>query len=309
MVDLLIFEANKLHPIIMQHHHRQSDEIEELYRKAVAYGQRGDVYNAVKLCKLIVRKSPDWSAPYAYLSNIYKGRNEWKPTLHYSEKAIEYNPFNETTWENLALAATALESWKKARLAWNQLGFRFKDSNEELRLDLGFIPVRLNPSTQPEIVEATRIDPARAIIESIPQPSSGRRFKDLMLLNSKPNKDFILHGKKLGVFDELQVLKSSLWRTYAVVLQTGSQEDVDIFANLCHEADLGFDNWSNAARFFQSNLHPKVMEYYDNAIFGKLKREAFIVAIAARRDEDVEEVLKNWEIISLKKYGGLEWLY
>lgn len=306
---MLIFGTSKLHINIMQHHHRQSDEIEELYRKAVEYGQWGDVYNAVKLCKLIIRKSPDWSAPYAYLSNVYKGRNEWKPALHYSKKAIEHNPFNETTWENLALSATALESWKTARHAWNQLGFRLKDSEEEIHLDLGLIPVRLNPTTQPEIIEATRIDPARAIVESIPQPSSGRRYKDLLLLNSRPNKDFILHGKKLGVFDELEVLKPSLWRTYAVMLQTASINDVNTLVNLCKEADLGFDNWSNAARFFQSNLHPKVMEYYDQTVFGKLDREAFIVAIASRRDEAVVEVLKNWEIITLQKFTGLEWLY
>ncbi|MEO1260448.1 MAG: hypothetical protein AAFZ15_16750 [Bacteroidota bacterium] len=293
----------------MQHHHRQSDEIEELYRQAVAYGQRGDVYHAVKLCKLIARKSPDWSAPYAYLSNVYRNRNEWKPALHYSEKAIEYNPFNEVTWENLALAATAMESWKTARHAWNQLGFRFKNNDEEISLDLGLVPVRLNPTTQPEIVEATRIGPARAIIESIPQPSSGRRYKDLVLLNNKPNKDFVLHGKKLGVFDELEILKSSLWRTYAVILQTGSQEAADTLANLCGEAGLGFDNWSNATRFFQSNLHPKLMEYYDQAIFAKMEKDAFIVAIAARRDEDILEVLKNWEIITLQKFSDLEWLY
>ncbi|HFA51905.1 MAG TPA: hypothetical protein ENJ95_23050 [Bacteroidetes bacterium] len=293
----------------MQQRHPQTNEIEELYRMAVEYDRRGDVYNAVKLCKLIVRKSPDWSAPYAYLSHIYKGRTEWKPTLHYSLKAIEYNPFNEGTWENMALAATALEDWKTARQAWNQLGFKFKNIDEELRLDLGLVPVRLLPNTQPEIVEATRIGPARAIIESIPQPSSGRRYKDLVLLDSKPNKSFVLHGRKLGVFDELQVLKESLWRTYALILLTPSDKDVDILANLCEEAGLGFDNWSNAARFFQSHLHPKVMEYYDKAVFGKLEREAFLVAIAAGKDQEVLEVLKNWEIISLKKYENLERLY
>lgn len=293
----------------MFNHQRQSDEIEELYRKAVAYGQVGDVYHAVKLCKLIARKSPDWSAPYAYLSNIYKDRNEWKPALHYSEKAIEYNPFNESTWENLALAATALHAWATARHAWNQLGFKFKKSDEELRFDFGLVPVRLNPTSQPEIVEATRIDPARAIIESIPQPSSGRRYKDLVLLNHKPNKQYILHGKKLSVFDELEVLQSSNWRTYVVLLETSSQQHVDQLMLLCKEAEIGFDNWSNAARFFQSNLHPKVMEYFDQSIFGKLEKEVFMVAMATRREETIRKALRNWEIITLQKYSGLEWLY
>ena len=293
----------------MQHGQRPSYEVEELYRQAVEYGHRGDVYNAVKLCKLIVRKSPDWSAPYAYLSSIYKNRNEWKPALHYSLQAIEHNPFNETVWENTAIAATALEDWKTARHAWNQLGFKFKNSMEELRLDLGLIPVRLNPATQPEIVEAQRIDPARAIVKSIPQPSSGCRYNDLVLLDSKPNKNFVMHGRKLGVFDELQVLKSSLWLTYAVVLHTSSKESVDTLARLCKEAGLGFDNWSNATRFFQANLHQKVMEFYDQSIFGKLSQDAFLVAIAARNYSDVLTVLKSWEVITLNHYRGLECLY
>ncbi len=292
----------------MQHYHRPANEIEDLYRKAVEYDRCGDVYNAVKLCKLIVRKSPDWSAPYAYLSNIYKGRNEWIPTLHYSLKAVEHNPFDETTWGNMALAATVLENWQTARHAWNQLGFQFKNSEEELHLDLGIIPVRLNPTTHPEIVEAKRVDPARAIIHSIPQPSSGRRYNDLVLLDSKPNKNFILYGRKLDVFDELEILNSSAWRTYVVVLETSSNEDVRTLENLCVKARLGFDNWSNAARFFQSSLHPKVMEYYDQAIFGKLVQDAYLVAIAARKDKEVLDVLKNWEIITLQKFNGLECL-
>ncbi len=293
----------------MQHRHRQTNEIEDLYRQAVEYDRRGDVYNAVKLCKLIVRKSPDWSAPYAYLGNIYKGRNEWIPTLHYCKKAVEHNPFDETTWGNMALAATVLENWQTARHAWNQLGFEFKNSEEELSLDLGTVPVRLNPTTNPEIVEAKRVDPARAVIHSIPQPSSGRRYKDLVLLDSKPDKNFVLHGRKLDVFDELEILNHSAWRTYAVVLETPSNEDVRTLAGLCTKARIGFDNWSNAARFFQSSLHPKVMEYYDQAIFGKLVQNAYLVAIAARKDKEVLDVLKNWEIITLQKFNSLECLF
>ena len=86
-------------------------------------------------------------------------------------------------------------------------------------------------------------------------------------------------------------------------------EHVNTLGKLCEEADLGFDNWSNATRFFQSNIHPKVMEYYDQTVFGKLEKKSFLVAIAARRDENVLEVLKNWEIITLQKFSGLEWLY
>ncbi len=292
----------------MPNRKRQPSEAEELYRQAVEYGSRGDVYNAVKLCKLVAKLSPDWSAPFAYLGGIYRQRHEWKPTLHYCRKAVEHNPLNDPVWENMALAATALGKWHTARQAWNQLGFRFKDSEEELHLDLGIVPVRLNPGGRPEIVEAHRIDPARAVIGSIPQPSSGRRFRDVILLESKPDQTIVLQGRKLGVFDEIQVLKSSRWRTYAVVLQTSSQADVDTLAQLCTESDLGFDNWSNASRFLRPDLHPKVSEYFDPSIFGQVQREFFLVAMASLRKKDVLAALKNWKIITLKNFDGLECL-
>ncbi len=208
----------------------------------------------------------------------------------------------------MALAATALERWKTARHAWNQLGFNFKVCEEELRIDLGLIPVLLNPTNQPEIVEAKRIDPARAVIANIPQPSSGKRYMDTILLDIKPKKNFVLRGKKMGVYNELEILTSSLWHTYVVVLESSSLADVDVLDGLCQEAHLGFDNWSNATRFFQSNLHPKVFEYYDQSIFGKPVHDAFLVALAAKNEEDVLAVLKNWEIITLQKFRGLECL-
>lgn len=292
----------------MPNHKRHPNEAEELYRKAVEYGHRGDVYHAVKLCKLVARLSPDWSAPYAYLGGIYRSRKEWRPALHYCGKAIEHNPLNDAAWENMAMAATALGQWATAREAWNHLGFKLKISEDEPHLDLGIVPICLNPGTQPEIVEAHRIDPARAVIAGIPQPSSGRRFRDVVLLENKSNRTVNLNGQNIGVFDEIERFEASRYKTWAVILQTDTQADVDILAKLCTDADLGFDNWSNALRFFQSHLHPKVSEYFDRAIFGQQKRDFFLVAIAAKRAAEVEWVLRAWEVITLKSYDGLELL-
>ena len=291
--------------------HRQEDHtnLEHLYRQVIEYDRQGDVYNAAKLCKRLAKLAPDWSAPFAFLGRMYRSRNEWKPTLHYCLKAVEHNPFDENIWETMGLAATALGDWVTARYAWNQLGFQFKNSAEALRLDLGVVPVRLNPFTQPEVVAVHRIDPVRATIESIPQPSSGRRYKDLILIESKPSARFFQQNKKLPVHDEVQLLKQSAWRTYAVLLHTSAQSDVDILANLCMEAGLGFDNWSNATRFFQPNLHDRVADYFDKSIFGNLEREAFLVALATREPAALAKVLKTWAVITLHKYDEPECLF
>ncbi|MFQ5445381.1 MAG: tetratricopeptide repeat protein [Saprospiraceae bacterium] len=301
--------AEKTTKDTMQEYNEQMTEVENLYREVVKYDRAGDVYNAVKLCKRVARLAPDWSAPFAYLGWIYKCRQEWKPTYHYSLRAVENNPFDDNTWEHLALAATVLKEWETARLAWNQLGFEFKESDEALRLNLGSIAACLNPGTHPEIVEASRIDPARAVIESIPQPSSGHRYQDLVLLDVKPNRYHHVKGRKIPVYDELQLLKQSPWRTFAVLLHTSSRKNVNTLAQLCNEAGLGFDNWSNAARFFTPGLHPRVSEYFDHTIFGKLERDTFLVAIASLSKPAVEEVLQSWEVISLDAYSGLECLF
>lgn len=293
----------------MEQHQEDHTHVEHLYRQVIEYDRRGDVYNAAKLCKRLAKLAPDWSAPFAFLSRMYRSRNEWKPTLHYCLKAVENNPFDDGIWETLGLAATALGEWETARYAWNQLGFQFKKSDSALHLDLGVVPVRLNPLTQPEIVAARRIDPVRATVESIPQPSSGRRYKDLILIENKPNARLFYQSNKLQVHDEVQLLKQSAWRTYTVLLHTSSQADIDTLANLCLEAELGFDNWSNAARFFQPNLHKKVAEYFDHSIFGKLEREVFLVALAARDVQAIFVVLKNWSVITLKKFETPECLF
>ena len=170
------------------------------------------------------------------------------------------------------------------------------------------MPLRLNPGTQPEIVAARRIDPVRAAIESIPQPSSGRCYKDLVLMENKPNGQLYQQSKKLPIHDELQLLKSSNWHSFSVLLYTDSPADVDTFANLCLSANLGFDNWSNATRFFQPNLHRNVAEYFDQAVFGKLEREVFLVAMAAKQMKEVENLLETWRVITLRECSKPEQL-
>ncbi|MCC6725663.1 MAG: hypothetical protein IT258_14235 [Saprospiraceae bacterium] len=285
-----------------------NDAAEQLYRLVVEYDRRGDVYNAVKLCKRLARMAPDWSVPFAFLSRTYRSRMEWKPTFHYCLRAVEHNAFDENLWETLGIAATALAEWETARYAWNQLGFHFKPSKEALNLDLGIIPLRLNPLTQPEVVAARRIDPVRAVIESIPQPSSGRRYGDLVLMENKPQAQLYQQHKTLPIHDELQLLKSSNWHTFSVLLYTDSAADVDALANLCLSASLGFDNWSHATRFFQPNLHRNVAEYFDQAIFGKMEREVFLVAMSAKQQNEVEHLLETWRVITLRECGQVEQL-
>lgn len=290
----------------MKEHFSNNVELEKLYREVMNYDRAGDVYNAVKLCKRLAKLAPDWSAPYAYLGRLYKNRKEWKPVFHYCLKAVKNNPFDDETWSHLALAATVLEEWDIARQAWNQLGYNFRKIDRELQLEMGRIAVCLNPDTNPEIVEATRIDPVRVVIQSIPQPSSGRRYQDTLLIDLNPSGFHHIGKHRIHYFNELEHLKRSPWKTFAAYLHTHSIDDVAVLAALCEDNNLGFDNWSHALRYLKPKLHPKVTEYFDLTMSGKHPRDFYLVALASKDKAKVEPVLKEWEIITLKKFSQLE---
>jgi tetratricopeptide (TPR) repeat protein len=284
-----------------------TDNIQLLFEEALAYDRAGDSYNAVKLYKKLVRLAPNWSLPYHFLSLFYRERNEWKPSFHYSQKAIETNPEDKTAWQILATSATALRRWQTARLAWNQLGFEFRKNDKILNLDLGLIPICINPKTKPEIVWARQIGPARAQIESIPQPSSERRYKELVLIDNQPIAHRNLGGKRVPVFEELEKIRLSAYDTYAVILETSEKNSVDILDKLCLDAGIGFDNWSKATRQFWFRNQELFPEFFGAEIFHKEHENTNyqLIAFASKSFLDVKEVLHTWKIITLQSYRDL----
>ena len=281
--------------------------IQSVFEEALAYDRAGDAYNAVKLYKKVVKMAPEWSLPYHFLSIFYRGRNEWKPSFYYSQKAVEINPEDKTARHILATAATALRRWKIAREAWNELGFDFKKSEKALDLDLGLIPVCINVKTKPEIVWARQIDPARARIESIPQPSSDHRWREEILIDNQPMAHRTLRGKRLPIYAELERVRLSPFQTYAVILETGQQKDVDILDGLCIDADVGFDNWSKATRQFWRRNREVLPEFFGAEIFSRAHTDTpySLIALSAKNNFEVKEVLYAWKVITLQSYRNL----
>lgn len=284
-----------------------STDIQSIFDEALAYDRAGDAYNAVKLYKKVVKLAPDWSLPYHFLSLFYRQRNEWKPSFHYSQKAIETNPEDKTAWRILATSATALRRWQTARKAWNELGFEFRQTDKVLNLDLGLIPVCINPKTKPEIVWARQIDPARAQIESIPQPASERRYKEIILIDNQPVAHRRLRGKRVPIYEELESVRLSAYNTYAVILETRKKSEVDILDKLCLDAEIGFDNWSKVTRQFQIRNQEILPEYFGAEIFSEAHKDSSyqLVALAAKNSIEVKEVLYSWKIITLQSYRDL----
>ncbi|MEM6320614.1 MAG: hypothetical protein AAF960_23295 [Bacteroidota bacterium] len=281
---------------------RPQPNIRPLFRKAVALDRQGDVYTAVKIYKKLIKLAPNWSPPYQYLSSIYKYHNDWKAAFHYGQRAIENGADKPDTWRNFAIAATALKKWKIARNAWNKVGFQLKESKKAPNFDMGLVPVRLRYDNFQEIVWAKQIGPARAIIESIPDPVSDRNYGDTILIDFKVTGYRIVKGKKVPVYDELELVKRSHYRTFLVFLHDAQKNEANLLDRLCFNNDLGFDNWSHLNEM-QLNKNLRCLpEYYNEDLEFNMEGEELRIAIAAEQASDVEEVMRAWTAISLKSY-------
>jgi hypothetical protein len=90
-----------------------------------------------------------------------------------------------------------------------------------------------------------RIDPARARIESIPTPESGRRYKDLLLHDGEPRGKRAYGEQLLSVFDELAVLEPSPFETWGVDLVAPSEADLEeLFRSVARGCDAALEDWT-----------------------------------------------------------------
>ena len=81
----------------------------------------------------------------------------------------------------ITIASTALRKWDDVRSVWKDNGINVDGESGPIEMDFGMTPVRLNPEDDGEVVWATRIDPVRARLDSIPYKESGFKHGDIVL--------------------------------------------------------------------------------------------------------------------------------
>jgi hypothetical protein len=121
-----------------------------------------------------------------------------------------------------------------------------------VRLPLGSAAVRLSPEGEAEVVWGRRLDPARIEVLSIPLPSSGRRWGEVVLHDGVP------HGERATsqsagsavypVFDEIELWAPSPVPTWLVLLEADTAADRDALERLAAEAGYAAEDWSSSVR-------------------------------------------------------------
>ena len=276
--------------------------INALYEDALRYDHQGDTYNAVKLYKKLTKLAPQWAPPFQRLGAIYKYRGEWKPCLHYNKKTVALDSGSQYAWWDLGIAATALKKWRIARNVWSKFGKAPVQGWQP-----GPVSIRLEYDGKYEILWADSIDPARCQLRNIPHPASGHRYRDILLFDRIASGYQVVHHKRFPVYPVLGLFKRSSFSTYSCRLHTGEAAAIAALEQLCREANLGFELWSNATRSYAPAPGAGNPEYYGPDLFGELPAEGAVeVAIAAKREKQVLQVLKNWTIISLQTFSDLK---
>ncbi len=208
----------------------------------------GDTEAAATLYAQAANAQPRWPAPWFNLGLIHKYGGDWAASLHANQQALQRDPAHQGAIWNAGIAATALGQWRQARAMWRRYGIDMADSDEPTEMPPTLTPIRIAPQQQPEVVWAHRIDPARALIRSVPTASSGRRYGDLLLHDGAPKGYRRVNGRELAVFDELQVLKPSDYATWELQVQHIDAEQTTALIQRLVDADLPAEDWGTSLR-------------------------------------------------------------
>ena len=277
---------------------------DQLLHQAIELEENGDTEQAITIYHQIIDIFRDWSVPHYNLGLLYKYQNNWQLSFVHNKKATDLSPDDEAGWWNLGIAATALRDWRTARQAWNHFGLNLEITDEEPNLNLSKAPVRLDPDNKAEVVWCTRIDPARAIIDSIPLASCGHRYGDIILNDGAAVGHRISGGKEYPVFNELQLLNKSKYSTYSITAYTNDQGDIDKLIELCAGFDVEVEDWSTLRILCKQCSEGTPHEQHDHDLKDGTADDRYIGFASVTKDS-LQKVLDNWRAISLCEHSEI----
>ncbi len=235
--------------------------------------------------------APEWSVPWYNLGLLHKYRGNWDESLESNQRAVELSPSDGDSWWNLGIAATALGRWDVARLAWKNCGISVPEGDGPIEMDLGHVPIRLTANTEGEVVWCHRIDPARAILLSVPLPESGHRWGDLVLHDGAANGYRMLQGQKVPVFDELAILQQSGFVTFVAELKA-EPDTLETLSLIADDLGGAAEDWSTSTHILCKECSEGTPGHLHDA--ERMTPADPHCGIAARDEAHAQEILNAW---------------
>jgi hypothetical protein len=225
----------------------------------------GDAATAESYLLELVDLHPETAWLWFDLGLFAKRRRDWAECARLNQRSLEAEaePEGDPAQWNLGIAATALGDWPTARRAWSAYGVTVPEGTGELTMELGAVPIRLNPEprhlgetqleldgqTYPtEVVWCRRLDPARGMIQNVPTPESGHRFGDLLLHDGEPVGTRQLGDVEVPVFHELALLRAADTPTLRTAVSCPSKDDSVALEEAFAAAGWAAEDWTRGIR-------------------------------------------------------------
>jgi hypothetical protein len=257
--------------------------------RGIRLEEAGDEAAAIRAYRQAIKWDRRWSVPWFNLGLMFKRRGRWHESLTHNERAVELNPSDEGAWWNLGIAATGLGNWQRAREAWKSCGIDVPDGEGPPEMDFGTTPIRLNPSIDAEVVWCKRIDPARAVILSVPLPESAHRCGDVVLHDGARNGSRVFHGVEVPVFDELQLLQPSPLGTFIIRLAGVTASEAEELTQAAAVAGVEAEDWTANIQSLCKNCSEGKVDHAHGPVEDSTNR---IIGIAATSDAAIRSVIE-----------------
>lgn len=261
--------------------------------------EAGDSTGAILLFQRAIRHAPGWSVPWYNLGLTHKYSGNWAESYRCNAEAVRLNPCDEAAVWNLGIAATALGNWAEARRAWEAYGIQVPPGDGPPDMDLGAVPIRINPNTDAEVAWARRIDPARAVLTSIPLPESNHRHGDLVLHDGAPVGYRKRNDQDVPVFNELCLLASSTAGTFEVAITARTIDDLVAFEQACQAHGCSAEDWSALRILCRACSEGRPHEHSSPPTEGEHR-----FAVAAATKETVEKAVSTWATADPARSSG-----
>lgn len=268
-------------------------DAETEYQRGCALDEAGDEEAAIACFERAHALDPSWFEPPFALGVMSKWLLRFEDCLRWSELALTLDPEHDGAAWNVGIAATALGLHRRARRAWKRFVPDVEESDESLELDFGLVPIRLDPRGSGEVVWTRRVNPAIAIVVSIPFDESGYGYGDRVLHDGEPRGQRMLRGASVPVFDALTCLEPSGYSTYLATLPSPSDETMALLRRLAEERRVPLEDWSTNVRFLcRACSLGEPHETHDHD--GAPPNGERLVALAAESDEAIADLLDTF---------------
>jgi len=241
-----------------------------------------DLENLYKqLSKLDNLSDEDWFN----IGLFYKFNKNWKESIEANLKAIELNPKNEGANWNLGIAYTALSDFNNSMKYWKFFDVEIESITGFSKTPLGLIPIRLFNG---DVVWCERLDPARTKIITTPLPDSEHNYNDILLNDGVPDGYRKINGKEIPVFNEIECLVKSKYKTYS--LKIFSEKDL-IVEYINTIKDKHVENWTDSLRFICNACSKGIHDYTSHT---KLEKEDYLwLGIAVQNKSELDNIINK----------------